>query len=206
MLTSGVADPEIDSVATHRHDGQQVDYDVWMWRSCDALRGFLALRIPTSLQACMDENDLLQETLAVAWRALPSCDFPNHNAFMAWMQTIARSRLADEIKRLRRQKRGGARLAIQESQASSWRSPVHSIAASMKTPSSEVRGREVKQVLVDAIELLPQQYCRVVKLRYLKALTVAETARQMDCSEQAVHMLQFRALRKLRQIMGNRVS
>jgi RNA polymerase sigma-70 factor (ECF subfamily) len=52
--------------------------------------------------------------------------------------------------------------------------------------------RRVKRVL----ERLPQRYALVLELRFLKRLTVAETAQEMGISHGNAKILQYRALRK----------
>ena len=46
------------------------------------------------------------------------------------------------------------------------------------------------------LDKLPQRYARVLELRFLQRLTVAETAGRMGISHGNAKILQYRALRK----------
>ena len=57
-----------------------------------------------------------------------------------------------------------------------------------------------------ALEMLPDNYREVLVLRFFESLSVAETAAAMDCSVANAKVLQFRAMKKLQDIIENRIG
>lgn len=169
-----------------------------LWQSCGPIRQYLQRRLPASLRSYVDEEDLLQETLEVAWIKIPEDGFVSSNAFEAWLMTVAKSRLVDAIRKATALKRGGGQAPVMNSQLSSYHGQFNP-AGSMKTPSSlAVRG-ENRRKMLSAIGTLRPEYQQVIRLHYLESVTVSEIALQMKRTEQAVSMLLYRAVRALRQ-------
>lgn len=156
--------------------------------------------MPPSLKSYIDEEDVLQETLATAWKKIPPDGFEGDGEFDAWLTTIAKSRLVDAIRAAMRQKRGGGRPSILASQRSSWASSCQfDPTARTRTPSSVAVRSENRRQVLSAIRFLPAHYQQVIQLRYLESLPVPEIAEGMNRTEQSVHMLLYRAVRALRQ-------
>ena len=56
--------------------------------------------------------------------------------------------------------------------------------------------RDRRVLAASILDRLPQRYARVLELRFLQRMTVAETAAEMGISHGNAKILQYRALRK----------
>jgi RNA polymerase sigma-70 factor, ECF subfamily len=125
-------------------------------------------------------EDVVAETFLRAWVALPR--YRNTGApFVAWLYGIARHVVADERAAQRRVE-----------------------------PRAEVPDRPTdpdqddRLALAMAIERLPRVHRRVIELKFLIGLTNAEVAAALGKSVGAINTQQWRALRSLRAMMGER--
>jgi RNA polymerase sigma factor (sigma-70 family) len=70
------------------------------------------------------------------------------------------------------------------------------------TPSRHARRDERATRLNTALDALPQDYGRAVRLYDLESLPIDEVAKQMGRSTGAVHMLRARAHDRLKDLLG----
>ena len=75
-------------------------------------------------------------------------------------------------------------------------------AAPDATPSQEFRRLDTELRLAAALAELPSDYQEVIVLRNLERLPFDEVGRRMDRSRPAAQMLWMRAMKKLRETMG----
>ena len=76
-----------------------------------------------------------------------------------------------------------------------------SLTADLTSPSERaVRGEELRR-LAHALAELPDDQRRVVELRYLNGLTVADVAEQIGRTRPAAVGLLFRGLKRLRELL-----
>jgi RNA polymerase sigma-70 factor, ECF subfamily len=121
-----------------------------------------------------DAEDLLQEALALAWRALPS--LRDEGAFVGWLLAIVRRRYLTRRPRLRRER--GQLVDVPE------------------LPAGE--GDPRAQAALEALHRLPAGPRELLSLFYLHGLTAEETARALGLAPRAVRMRLLRARRLLR--------
>ncbi len=74
-----------------------------------------------------------------------------------------------------------------------------------KSPSQSAVRRERAVILADALAHLPDDYRDVLVLRHLRGQTFPEVARQMDRSLDSVKGLWQRAVKQLREQLGDEV-
>ena len=80
------------------------------------------------------------------------------------------------------------------------------LAADLTSPSERaIRGEELLR-LTHALVQLPVEQRRVVELHYLKGLTVADVAAQIDRTRPAAVGLLFRGLKRLRELLRDPVE
>jgi RNA polymerase sigma factor (sigma-70 family) len=115
------------------------------------------------------------------WRGKP---------FIAWLYAIAQKQIAYH---LRTTSRGGSPVDIEA---------VAELVADTVTPHATVEERERKVALTRALQTLPDAQREVVLLRFVLALSLAETAASMGKSEGAVKQLQLRALAAMRDVLS----
>jgi RNA polymerase sigma-70 factor (ECF subfamily) len=147
---------------------------------------FIAVKVGTRQEA----EDLLHEVFLSAWQKLPGFTeqgFP----FSSWLYRIARNRVIDHY----RTKKVAVSIDDEES------------------GFDEVVGAEVAlgdqvdiQLDIDAvrgaIDQLTGEQREVIEMRFLSDLSPAEIAEIMDKREGTVRIIQFRALKKLKEILG----
>ena len=78
------------------------------------------------------------------------------------------------------------------------------MASPVKTPSRNAATHEAISIVQDAMNHLPEDYQRAVRLVYLEGQSVAAAAEEMDRTERAVHNLCYKAKLKLRDLLGSR--
>lgn len=138
-----------------------------------------------------DAKDILQETLIAATRTLPG--FRGKSAVSTWLYTIARSFC---IKRHRKGKLEPDRVDSMED------GPVmelHAVPDAKLGPEEQVAGRQVSDLLEDAIGQLAPMYREVLLLRDVEGLSAPEVAQVLGLSTEAVKSRLHRARVAVRQ-------
>jgi RNA polymerase sigma-70 factor (ECF subfamily) len=130
-----------------------------------------------------EAEDAVQDVFLVAWKGLPSFRYEHPGSFPGWLFRVARSVVADELRR-----RGRRRETLEE--------PAEAAAAE---PDEGILSR---RVLIDALRRLPELQREVLVLRFLVGLPAREVAAAIGKSEAAVTSLQVRALAGLRRHLG----
>ncbi len=126
-----------------------------------------------------DAEDLTQEVFANAAASLEARE--TDSATLAWLFTVARRRLADEVRR-----RG--------------RFPTASLEVVADPPAPGARyGREVAQALEAALSKMPDSQRRVVLGRLIQGRTFADLSLELRASEEACRMRFMRGLQLLRE-------
>jgi RNA polymerase sigma-70 factor (ECF subfamily) len=140
-----------------------------------------ALRMSEALKAKVEAEDVAQEVLAGANRALDRFE-GDARAFQGLLFQIALNRIRD----------------LADYHGSQKRTPKEMEAATRTSPSTAFSRGETFTRVRRALERLPEDYRTVIVLRRLEEQEVAEVARLMDRSENAVRILYFRAIQALK--------
>src|SRR5205085_5591550 len=124
-------------------------------------------------------------------------------AFLTWLKQIAENNLRDAIKELKREKRPPPKKRVEPTnEDDSCIGLLNLISTGSTTPSRHAGNHEVCAIVKAAIESLPTDYRRVVRLYDLEGDCACEVATLMDRSEGAVYMLRARAHDRLRELLG----
>lgn len=150
----------------------------------------------------IEPEDILQEVYAAAWRRLRSATFDGRAGLIAWMKTIADNKIIDAGRALRSAKRDVARNVAATPGSTSYYELAQRLSAPDATPSSMAARNEAAALLAVQIGRLPTSYRTVVQLRFREGMPVPDVAAIMGRSPEAIHMLCYRALKKLRGLMG----
>lgn len=172
----------------------------------DRIVARLKRNVPKDLRATFDLEDVLQETFADAFRGIGTFEPRSDRAFVNWLTAIAKHRLQDAIRGVRRKKRGGGLGRVDEevvSKTGSMMGLLQQVAADQSTPSSKVARREALAVMQVHLASLPEKYRQVIELRHLQELSREQIAERIGLTEDAVRGLLERAMTKLRDAMGN---
>jgi RNA polymerase sigma-70 factor (ECF subfamily) len=164
------------------------------------LRLLARLQLDPRLQGKVDPSDIVQEALLKAHQALDQFRGQTDAEMAAWLRTILANTLTDALRRFQAEARDVAqerslREAVEESSArlQAW------LVAEQPSPEEQAIRQEELLHLAGALAELPPDQQRAVELRHLKGLSVAEVARQMNRSKEAVAKLLLRGVARLRQ-------
>ncbi|MEL6107856.1 MAG: RNA polymerase sigma factor, partial [Planctomycetota bacterium] len=149
----------------------------------------------------IDESGVVQQSLleAASDRALP---LGNAERTRAFLRKIVANNLADEIRKLKTQKRDVDReFSIESSLDESSARLQHLLAAGEPSPSAHcIRGESLLR-LASQLALLPDDQRRAIELHHLQEMKLPEVARVMNRSRGSVASLIFRGLSRLRDVM-----
>ena len=165
-------------------------------------------QVESWLQARVDASDLVQQTMLEAHRDFDRFEGSTEGQWLAWLKRIMGHNAADFVRRYR----GAAKRQVFREVP--LRGPGDTVGgfgapepiAPGDTPSQEVLHRDDELLVVAALAELSPDYQEVVLLRNLERLPFDEVARRMNRSRPAVQMLWMRAIRKLRETMGEEVK
>jgi RNA polymerase sigma-70 factor (ECF subfamily) len=167
------------------------------------LRFLAELQLDTRLQAKVDLSGLVQETLVAANDRLDQFQRMNESEQAKWLRGILAHKLKDEVRRCTAGKRDVRRevsleAALEQSSVrlEAW------LAAEQSSPSEQAIRHEQLLRLADTLVHLTEDQRRVVGLRFWRDCKLSEIATEMGRSEQAVAKLLQRALKKLRELLG----
>ena len=140
-------------------------------------------------------EDLAADTFVRALRGIHSVTYLGRPP-IAWLHTIARNIALDWLKSSARRTHPIADLA----DITDWR-PFH-LGTLPEQTETRFRRAEDDRILHGYISRLNPDQARVIRLRFLDGLSVAETADTMGRNEGAVKALQHRAVKSLARLMA----
>jgi RNA polymerase sigma-70 factor, ECF subfamily len=171
------------------------------------LRLLAGLRLDARLQSKVDPSDLVQLTLLKAHEASDRCPVAAEPQRAAWLRQILDRTLADEIRRYGRGKRDAAlerslQAGLDDSSVrlEAW------IADDGSSPSEQAIRHEQLMALAEALEALPEDQRRAIKLHHLKGCPLAEVCARLGRSKASVAGLLRRGLESLRQQLTGDIS
>ena len=132
-------------------------------------------------------EDITQETFVRALRRIGSVSYQGRD-IGAWFVTIARNLIFDYVK--------SSRYRLE-----STTSEIVELSPATGGPEQQVLDNATNEQLLASIDKLNPDQRECINLRFLRGLSVAETAELMDRNEGAVKALQHRAVRRLAQLL-----
>lgn len=163
-----------------------------------------SLSIGREWRSALEPADVMQVTYLEAFLEIRAFDPTRKEPFLAWLKHIAENNLRDAIRGLQRQKRPqpAARVALHSGGDSS--SDLFAVLGVASTTPSRHAARDERSDRLDAaLQALPEDYSRAVRLYDLDMLPISEVAARMGRSGGAVHMLRARAHDRLRELLGS---
>lgn len=163
-----------------------------------------SLSIGREWRSVLEPADVMQVTYLEAFIEIAKYDISRAEPFRSWLQRIADNNLRDALRGLQRQKRPqpGKRVAASATGPDTASSLLEVLGVTSTTPSRHADRNERSNRLDAALDALPEDYGRAVRLYDLQALPIDAVAREMGRSTGAVHMLRARAHERLREILG----
>lgn len=156
-----------------------------------------------ALQAKGGASDLVQETFLEAARDFPRFHGVSSAELCAWLRCLLVHRLAKQGRRFRktRKRRIDRECRLQELLPDGAED--FPLFALDPTPSQNVVDQEQLERLRRAIERLPEDYRRVVQLRYQEGLTFEAVGERMGRTATAARLLWRRALERIKHVIGD---
>ena|SRR5262245_12953274 len=157
--------------------------------------------ISPGLRAKGGASDLVQDTFVEAQRRFGQFDGQTSGQLRAWLRSLLLHKAAKLGRRYHctQKRRLSREISLGEDRPTAVH-PSH-VSAPGPTPSVQVMFEEQQRRLLEAIDRLPDEYRKVVSLRYNQALAFEEIGRQLDRSADAARMLWARAVDRLKQQM-----
>lgn len=178
-------------------------------RHRDAVRRLVQMRLDQRIQRRVDVSDVVQDVFVEANRRL--ADYVQQSQqmpFHLWLRQIAKDRIIDAHRR----HRGSARRSVDREQAMQVpadmdRSSIElaaQIADPELTPAAAATQHEMAQRVEAAIAQLPDQDAEILIMRHYEHLSNQEIAQALELTEPAASMRYLRAVRKLREVLGEK--
>jgi RNA polymerase sigma-70 factor, ECF subfamily len=170
-------------------------------RLLDSVRAELGDRLRMRLES----QDVMQQVYLDALNNIDRFIDQGHDSFFRWLKRIALNRICDtDRKAFKTAKRAGElRVGDVRPADDSMLNLLDHLPVSMSGPVTLADRQDRIRLLQEAIGQLSEDHRRVLELRYLKQLSVEETAANMERSERAIRSLSVRALIQLREFLGN---
>lgn len=189
-----------EKIVTRIQAGDEKSFEDLFRRYRERIGVLVAARIPRWLSLRVEIEDILQEIWLRAFRQFRSFQPQGSGSFRRWIRTIALNYINDLLRGQKAKKRdrpGKRLLSLDGATSSSAITLAERIAGSTRTPSKRLWAKENVDRVVLAVEALPDSHRRVITLRYLMGLSVAEAARRLAMTEAAVKMATLRGLQEL---------
>jgi RNA polymerase sigma-70 factor (ECF subfamily) len=171
----------------------------------DRLAKLVAQKVPLGLAPFVSTDDVMQEIFVQAFRSIDRLENRGTAAFSKWLATLAQNRLQDLTKANYCLKREGKhrRVNTPEARSSSIAGWVATqVLDDHDTPSQIFAKDEIIKAVEIAIADLPEDQRDAVHLRYIKQLSLEQTADELHRSPAAVRGLVHRAKLSLRSSLG----
>ena len=182
---------DIQDILEKARRGDRPAWDALLELCGTRLTRHIQLRLGDCLRRVVDVDDVYQEALAEALASMAHCRATDERSFLKWLTTIAEH----VILNLARRRRIDRVLYVD-----------HEAPAVVPTPSVAMRRENRMDRLQEALDALPEEYRRAVLLVRIEGLAIDEAARRMDRTPKAVAHLLGRALKKLKETLGDTES
>jgi RNA polymerase sigma-70 factor (ECF subfamily) len=161
------------------------------------LLGIADREFDPGLRAKGNPSDLVQETFLEAQRDFASFRGSTDAELLTWLRRILLRNLANFIRHYRQTTKRRVDRELRLGPADSTDNGVPPLAAPTATPSRLAMAGEAARQLESAIARLPDDYRRILHLRYLEDRSFEEIAQVMQRSSNAVRLLWGRAVERL---------
>jgi len=176
-------------------------------RHREAVQRMVRMRLDRGIAARVDASDIVQDVMLEASQRLSEYVRNGESMpFHLWLRQLARDRMIDAYRKHRAAQRRSVdrekRLDAQFSDRSSL-----NLAAQIQdrelTPAAAMVRRELEQRFLLALDDLNEDDRDMIQMRHQEHLSNSEVAQALGLSAAAAGMRYLRALRKLRDVLGN---
>jgi RNA polymerase sigma-70 factor (ECF subfamily) len=168
----------------------------------DYLRLLARLQLDPRLQGKVDLSGVVQQTLLEAHQEWQRFRTWSPEQQVAWLRTALAHNLTDELRKLRGARRDVGLERSFDAALEESASRLEALLAVEKSSPEQLAIRQEQLLhLAEALDRLAPDQRNAVELRYLQGLSVADVARQLDKSREAVAKLLVRGLKRLRELL-----
>ena len=159
-------------------------------------------KLDPELQAKGGASDLVQQTFMEAQQHFGQFQGTSEAELLAWLRQLLLHDMADFGRRYlgTTKRRIGREVALDPGQSSGEMRV--GVAAGSPSPSAEAMAHEQDQALQEALARLPEDYRRVIELRYQEDRSFEEIGQRMQRSAEAARKLWARAVERLQNELG----
>jgi RNA polymerase sigma-70 factor (ECF subfamily) len=165
----------------------------------EAARGHLlqlaARELPAELRAKIGPSDLVQETAVDMHRDFAQFNGTTAEECFAWLREILRHNVVDAVRHYRESLKRNVTLEV--SLGSSPACHHAALVERARQPDGSAIRREEAATLNDVLARLPEEYRRVLQLRYWSGMSFVDMAPLLGRSPDAVRKLWYRAVERL---------
>ncbi len=205
--------PESDKTAELLADAKAGDAEAGghaLERHRDALRRMVQMRLDRKVMQRVDVSDVVQDVIIEASRRLEDYLQDPSMPFHLWLRHMARDRIID----MHRRHRVSAKRSVDREQplvvnAAGDRSTIELVSQlcdAEMTPAAAATMRELAVRFEAAIDQLEEKDREVILMRHFEQLSNQEVAQALGLSEPAASMRYLRAIRRLRELIGETVD
>jgi RNA polymerase sigma-70 factor (subfamily 1) len=188
-----VADPSDEILANRALGGDEDAARILYERCVPALRRRAARSLSPRVRRRVTESDVLQETWLTAFVRLEGFVDRGPGSFRAWLGTILRHKMHDEV----RDHVVAKRRSVRREESCAGAAPEDGIASPRSSPSMHAVREERHDGLLAAIDALPPHYAGLLRLVHVDGLTLVEAASRMGRTANSTCKLYGRALERL---------
>jgi RNA polymerase sigma-70 factor, ECF subfamily len=186
--------------------GEPAAVNALLDRHREALARMVQARLDQRLSRRVDASDVVQDVLLEASQRLAGYLADPRLPFALWLREMAKDRIID----LHRRHRVALRRSLDREQPLSPanfgdRSSLE-LAAQLRdpelTPAAMALRKELHQRFLDALDRMEEEDREILVMRHIEQLTNSEAASILGLSPPAAGMRHLRALRRMREILG----
>jgi RNA polymerase sigma-70 factor, ECF subfamily len=171
-------------------------------RALEGCRRYLLLvaekEMGPELRAKAGASDLVQETFLEAHRDFGGFHGESRGEFRFWLLRILMHNVGAFTRKFRETAKRSISREVGLGATSASGGPLFDLAASTASPSAKVVAREHSQALRTALERLPEDYRRIITLRYDENMSFERIGQEMGRSPEAARKVWSRAMDCLR--------
>jgi len=176
-------------------------------RHRDAVRRMVRMRMDQAIAQRVDASDIVQDVMFEASRRLNEYVSDPAMPFHLWLRQLARDRIIDMHRRHRAAQR---RSVDREHRVTSLGDDARSAAdlgqllkdAELTPAAANIR-REMEEQFLEALNQLSDEDREIIMMRHFEHLSNSEVATAMNITPPAAGMRYLRAIRRLRDVIGD---
>src|SRR5579872_5188711 len=186
--------------------GQPAAVNELLDRHREALRHMIQARMDQKLARRVDASDVVQDVLLEASQRLADYIRDPSLPFGLWLRQMAHDRIIDLHRRHRVARRRSLDREQQHRARAAGDKSSLELAAQLRdpelTPAAASLRKELHERFVEAIDGLEDEDREILLMRHFEQLTNSEAAEFLGLSQPAAGMRHLRALRRLREVLG----